>query len=182
MREIETTKKRNFFEHLNKGICSNKRGQFQLSFGMIFSIFIIAATVAVAIYAIVFFLDFQKCSEIGLFYQDLKGDVDKAWVTPIVESTFGERIPSAVDYVCFGNLTQEVSAIDRDRRDELRRRGGVRRNNVFIFPPGACEGNLASFSLRNAEVEEFFCNERSDGEVSVKLSKDVSDALVKLSR
>ena len=49
-----------------------KRGQLQISFGMIFSIIIIIAFVAVFIYAITIFMGWKRCAETGLFKEDLQ--------------------------------------------------------------------------------------------------------------
>ena len=163
----------------------DKRGQFRISIGMIFSIIIIVATITVAIYAITFFLDFGKCSRVGIFYKDLEGKVNEAWRSDITRETFTGSLPSGTDYVCFGNLTQSVSDFDpRDevRQNELRRGGGTRRNNLFIYPPGICKGVLASFNLERAEADGFFCLEVSRGKIDIKLRKDVTDSLVSLQR
>ena len=57
----------------------NKRGQIDISFGMIFSIILIIAVVGVAFYVINNFIELKKCTEIGLFYDDLKKYIDEAW-------------------------------------------------------------------------------------------------------
>ena len=52
-----------------------KRGQLQISFGMIFSIILIIAFVALAVYVIMIFLDTGKCANTGLFKNDLQQEI-----------------------------------------------------------------------------------------------------------
>ena len=49
------------------------RGQIQLSFGMIFSIIIIIATIAVAFYVISTFMDTSRCIDVENFYTRVEG-------------------------------------------------------------------------------------------------------------
>ena len=67
-----------------------KRGQIQISFGMIFSIIIIIAIVAVSIYVITIFLDFNKCGKVVLFYEDLEEEIQKAWESPSYRNELGK--------------------------------------------------------------------------------------------
>ena len=83
-----------------------KRGQFQISFGMLFSIILIIAFVAVAIYVIMFFLKMKKCSEISLFVKDLQEKIDRAWSSEESDFLFTRSLPSGIKKVCFIDLSK----------------------------------------------------------------------------
>lgn len=159
-----------------------KRGQIKLSFGMIFSIILIIAIIAIAFYVISYFLDLGKCAEIGLFYQDLKERTDQAWNSEITRETFSGSLPKEIEAVCFGKLTQsslgyqgEKEAIERIFRHS--------ENNVFLYPSeNSCGKESASFDLEHAESDNFFCAPVFNGNVEVRLVKESSDSLVKLEK
>lgn len=158
-----------------------KKGQIQISFGMIFSIIIIIATVAVAFYVINYFLKLNDCSKAGLFYDSLKSEVEKAYNGDITQKIFSKAVPSGVKSVCFGNLTQDYTKTDSEQYDYIVQYGI--KNNVLLYPPGkACNNELASFNLVHATTSGFFCVPVKSGAISVKLTKSTFDILVKLSK
>ena len=161
----------------------NKKGQIQISFGMIFSIIIVIATVAIGFYVINYFLNLSSCTKTSLFWDSLTDEVDKAWNTDITQTVFSGNVPSGVGYVCFGNfsMTPENTVITRKIFAELKDYGENGKNS-FIYPPKkACE--LAFYDLKHARFGKFFfCVPAKSGEVSVKLSKIATDPLVTLSR
>src|SRR3989344_725215 len=95
----------------------SKRGQevMGMSISTILSIFIIAIIIAVAIYAIVHFLNINKCANVGLFYDSLQSEVNKAWASGRYIDVFEKEIVSSgalktsVEFVCFGNLSASAS-------------------------------------------------------------------------
>ena len=56
-----------------------KKGQMKISFGMIFSIILIVVFIAVAVYAIIKFLDVQHTIQIESFKKDLQDDINDTW-------------------------------------------------------------------------------------------------------
>ena len=163
-----------------KELKMNERGQLQISFGMIFSIIIIIATMAVAFYVITYFLDLSNCTKVGAFWDSLDKEVEKAWNSDITQSTFSKELPGGITNVCFGNFTMPYSREDQTRFDELGRYYQTGRN-AWLYPPGkACE--IPYFELRHATTDRFFCVQVKDGKASVRLSKTSFDPLVKLSR
>ena len=59
--------------------CAEKRGQIQLSFGMIFSIIIIIATLAVGSYVIYYFWQLNNKLECQLYKNEIQKQIDKIW-------------------------------------------------------------------------------------------------------
>ena len=159
-----------------------KRGQFQISFGVIFSIIIVIFTLAIAFYVISYFLNTQKCTNLGLFYKDIEERVDKAWYSPATSESFKGSVPSSVDFVCFGNLSQSYNPAYKTQYEELKKY----RNypvNVFTYPIEAGCGSVPGFyNLKHARMNEFFCAPAKSGKISVNIKKDVSDALVLVSQ
>lgn len=158
-----------------------KRGQIELSFSMIFSILIIIAIIAVGFYTIRFFLNLNKCSEIGYFYEKLDSEIDKAWKSPIYKGSFEAQVPGAIEKVCFGELNNSFNKQNEVEYNSLRQYR-VLEKNVFMHPiKEACEG-LEYYKLEHVNIEEFFCVELIDNEVKITLEKGTSDALVKLTK
>ena len=167
----------------------NKKAQtiFGLSFGAIFSIIIIIAIIGVGFFAIKHFLNLNKCTKIGFFYQDLQDEADRAWTSGIYRGDFKGELPSSgifktgVEQVCFGKLSQSSTSSlkamlsnNYDFPDTA---------NVFLYPPeNACEFELASFNLKHVQTRDFFCIQVVNGVAPVQLEKDVSDSAVLLKR
>lgn len=164
-----------------------KRGQetMGMSFGMIFSIILIAAVVAVAIYAIVYFIGIGKCSDAGFFYDDLQKEINRAWNSDIYSDRFSGKLPKDIEAVCFGNFTVPVAGNDGGFSNSIKLQlSGSDESNFFIYPSAAaCGGRLDTNVLKNVNVQEFFCvNRNSEEEFEVKLGKNSNEAVVKITR
>ena len=160
-----------------------QRGQFRLSFSMIFSIILIVSIIAIASYVTINFLRLGKCTGIGLFYDDLKKEVNKAWQSTIYKDVYsGGKLPSEIEFVCFGDLEKSYSGEFEEQFDFLsryRRQG----KDLFLYPPQkACDSNLAFLKLEHVEMDEFFCVPVVKGNVKVRMEKGEFDALVMLSK
>lgn len=154
----------------------NKRG-FQLSFSMIFSIIIIIAIVGVAFYAIIYFINLGKCTDISLFYQNFQEEVDKAWNSEIVRENFVGNLPSGIESVCFGDLNSEGSGEEYEVLSDFFRT----RANTFLYPPeNACE--QVHRKIQHIDISElgWHCFEVRSGKVTIPLEKGSFDSLVKV--
>ena len=157
----------------------NKKGQVQLSFGMIFSIIIIIATVAIGFYVITYFLNLSSCTKVGIFWNSFNEEVDKAWNSDIAQTVFEKEIPSGITYLCLGNFSQMPLEVDRKFFTDLKGYESPGRN-AYLYPAGkACDA--AFYNIKHAKTDRFFCVPAKSGTLSVKISKTSSDALVKLS-
>lgn len=146
-----------------------------LSFGVIFSIILIIAIIAVAFYVITNFLSLSQCSQIGLFYEDLESHINKAWLSTIHQDTFNGNLPSDIESVCFGNPKQ-APANYKDEYNELLKY--TRDNNVFLYPPKKACPNLEAKKIEHFRTEEFFCIPLKNNEIQIKTRKDRFDQLV----
>lgn len=159
-----------------------RKAQMQMSFGMIFSIVLIVVIISVGAYVIVKFLRLGKCGEIGLFYNDLKEETDKAWRATIYSDVFAGKLPSGIESVCFGDLNHGYRG-EHEEQYEFLSRYRRQDKNVFLYPTQeACNTELALHKLEHVDIEEFFCADAINGEIKIKMEKGQFDALVKLSR
>ena len=160
-----------------------KRGQIQISFGMIISIIIVGVTVAVAGYLIYQFLSFRDCSTIGLYYDSLQKEVTRVYRGQGTENyPFSGSLPSSVQYVCFGDLSKSPLLADKARYDFFKNtiKSG---KNAFIYPQTtSCGASYLTKNIQYISTEQFFCVQVKDGKVGVKLSKGLYDPLVKLTK
>lgn len=157
----------------------NKRGQLQLSFGMIFSILIIVFTIAIAAYVIISFMGTADCSKIGTFYNSFQEEVDKAWNAEISQKTFTGTLPTGISEVCFGNLTLTKGYEAEFEKLNLYSK---RTSNLFLYPPEkACKG-LGDIAVKHVYNTGFFCIDTSGGQIKVSIKKSVTDKLVRISK
>lgn len=170
-----------------------KRGQevMGISFGMLISIIIIIAIVAVSFYAINHFLKLNKCSQVSLFYQDMKDEVSDAWAHGNYRGVFEGKLPSSgilstgIEEVCFGNLTDSATGVNLARRQEFKiNYGAPESHNIFAYPPeNACSGKFYSYELRCNDspctnFPKFFCVNVIDGKVSINITKTSTERAV----
>ncbi|MDO8459666.1 MAG: hypothetical protein Q7S74_01020 [Nanoarchaeota archaeon] len=171
---------------------SNKKGQevFSMSFGMIFSIILIIVIIAVAFYAIRFFLNLNKCTDASFFFDELQKEVDRAWSSGSYKSEYNGRLPSGttksqkITQVCFGSLTlpNPTDSNTKSIKDYFSHSSYNKpKNNIFLYPPeNSCGGKLASYSLEHVAIPTFFCLNVDKDRVSIPLNKGTSDASVKV--
>jgi len=159
-----------------------RKGAIELSFGMLFAIILIAATIAVAFYVISYFMSFKKCSDIGLFSNELKNKVNDMSAAPEAEATFNASLPSAVNSVCFGNLNLAVTGEDEIKRIAIKKTGTSLTNNVFIYPASACS-EINAFKLDNVVFEGgFFCVKTAKSAISIPIEKNFGETFVTIKK
>jgi len=167
-----------------------KRGAIALSFGMIFSLIVIIAIIGVSFYAINYFLNLGKCTEISLFYRDFQKEVDKAWSSEITRETFIGKLPRKIESVCF--LDREVDSAtvigvgeEYEALEDYFRIGG----NTFLYPPEqTCDQTYKT--IRHVDLSDlggwhcfpWHCFPLRDNRVEILLDKGSFDALVRVKR
>lgn len=157
---------------------SCRKGDFNLSFGMIFSIILIIAVIAVAFYVIGQFLGLKNCTEISLFLDDFDKSVDRVWKSEIARTTFSASLPSGIESVCFGNLSLPGSGIEYETLKKYSRSN----SNLFLYPPEkACEIKYTTIEHLSLEsLQGFTCFDKVSGKVSIVLEKNTGEALVRV--
>jgi len=147
-----------------------RAGQMQISFGMIFSIIIIIAVMAVAFYTIRYFLGFKSCTDVGLFYNDLQEIVDDAYrASAGYYDTFTGSLPKDVKKVCIGNMSSNSGEFRNEYNslERIRHKG-----NLFLYPLNSGCEDLTFYKLDNIEKTEFFCVDVLNGKVNIDIRKE----------
>jgi len=162
-----------------------KQGQMKLSFGMIFSIILIAIFLAFAVYAIMKLLDTQESITVGKFIQDLQEDVDKVWAGSGSSQEFERKLPSEITYVCFVDYSEGASARGPMQNLYSRlRRVYTGDENLFFHPIGA--SGIDSTQIQHIDLssitssENPFCILNEDQKVKMTLIRDYSEELVRI--
>lgn len=140
-----------------------KRGQIDLSFGMIFSIILIIAFLAFGFYAITKFIDLQKSIQIQNFLRDFQNDVDKMWKSPQGSQPLTYPLPAKISAVCF---------IDNEFQ------------NLKFTSNEIINGKL----IRNLDIanitasENPYCIGNIKGKIRFTIAKDFGETLVRVER
>ncbi len=158
-----------------------KRGQIELSFGMIFGIILVIAIISVAVYAIIYFLNFSKCAELKLFYRDIEQKVDDAWRADAVQYEYNGNIPGGLSSICFGNLSLAPDSQSKIEYSFFKKSPRWDKN-LFLYPPTKACNKDAYYSLKHIKTDNFFCVPIKNNKFSVKLIKGKFDDFVELSR
>jgi hypothetical protein len=159
-----------------------KRGQLEMSFGMIFSIIIIIAILAVSFYVIQYFTKLSTCTSTGLFYDALQKEVDTAWSASSSKQLFSANVPGSADYTCIGNMSMQPRTEDKARFDEIYKMSRLSDANVFFYPQNKGCKTLNSHRIIHMKTNEFFCIKNEGNTVELLIQKDAFDTSVTVSQ
>lgn len=159
-------------------------GFLGMGFGMIFSIFLIIIFIAVAIYAIGVFVNFSKCSQIGMFMDKLQNEINTAFNSQYTEKEFPGQLPSNLKYVCFANFSKSIKG-DYEQIGEDLERYSNDNHNMFFYPrQKACTLPSKFISHINitsiSKTDNPNCFQIVNGKVKIKILKGFNEGLVKL--
>ncbi len=162
----------------------DKKAQLNINFSVIFSVILIIAFVAVAVYAIIMFLNLQKCSETGLFKQNLQESVNRAWSSEETSEIFEGKISKDIERVCFIDLNSKAKGEYKDFYQDVEK-SGIKNINMFFYPlRNACEGQKG-FQIEHLDVEKITEKDnpkcfKNDNKVVINIEKGFYDSLVNL--
>lgn len=144
------------------------KGQLELSFGVIFSIIIIIATIGTATYFIMHFVDTGKCTTLELSYADLQKGIDDVWGSAVADKEVTIQIPGGITSLCFGDAVSARNESFRTLVDAYLVEG----NAVYALPPRqACDGELAARTLQHVQNNTFFCVPARNGKLTLRMTK-----------
>jgi len=151
-----------------------------MPFGVIFAIFLIVVFVVVAFIAISNFLDIGNASKVGMFYQDLQTEVNKARNSQSSEFEFKINLPNKIEKVCFANLSAKITSNFEDY--EMIKNYDIYEANTFLLPPENAENmqwkNINYINITKiTESKNPYCVLVSN---NLKIKKDFYDKLVKI--
>jgi hypothetical protein len=125
-----------------------KKGQIRISFGVIFSIFLIIVFIFFAFKVIDSFVDLNKCTELGSFYDDFQDAIDQARESHSTNQPYDLSLGSTVDKICFVDLNST------GKGDESFPNSYSEGDNFFVlFNDGGCE-QLSNFEFNNINITE----------------------------
>lgn len=169
-------------------IMGKKRGQIKISFGMIFSIFLIIIFIAFAFYAIKFFIGFQGNASTQKLVDELRGDVESVWKSSESSQTFEYSVPKDIDFLCFIDFQDGGRGINLELYDKIKA-GVIQEGNFILYDDAEKPGSSESFSIEHVDLKNIvfeenpYCIRKNDeGKAKVLLSKGFSDTLVSISR
>ncbi|MDP3992585.1 MAG: hypothetical protein Q8P79_03720 [Nanoarchaeota archaeon] len=162
-----------------------KRGQMQISFGMIFSIILIVAFLGFAFYAIKIFLGFQNDAKAGKFLDDIQSDIDRIWRSSQSSEPQEYVVPSYADFVCFIDFSSDERGENDAFYLELKR-ADYGNENLAFYPvkfTGFESKEINHIDIGETTAEENpLCIKTSNGRVSLTLKKDFGEALVTITK
>lgn len=136
-----------------------KKGQMEISFGMIFSIILVIFFLAAGFYGISKFIEMQQTVQIEKFSSDFKEDVDIMWKKLQGSETKTYVLPKKIISVCF-------------RNDEFTNLEFVSEKII----PGEYVEHLNIEKI--TKEENPFCVKNVEGKISLILSKEYGETLV----
>jgi len=151
-----------------------KRGQLDLSFGLIFSVILIIAFLGFGIYAIINFLGMKDKIETGKFLEDLQTDIDKFWRASQGTDTVSYYLPVKIKEVCFIDKNSVKKGTRERIYDELERYSGNDGNLVFYPIGSAKSSNYAIIEHLNLEklAENPLCFQNKNGKVNITIEQE----------
>ena len=133
----------------------------KLSFGMIFSIFLVIIFLAVAIYFIIKFINIQHLIQIETFKNDLQADINQMWQSQQGSQEREYSLPTKVNAICF---------MDDDYQ------------NLMFESDALIDGQ----NIKNIDIDFItskdtrYCIPNIEGKVKMTLVKDYGETLVKI--
>jgi Golgi nucleoside diphosphatase len=144
----------------------HKRGQLEISFGMIFSIILIIVFISFGIYGVIKLINLQNEAMMNKALNELQEDINSIWRSQIYSSeNYSYSFPSNVDKVCF--------------KDE-------REGNLFLYSKNS-NIELKSKKIENINLARILNNQRekcffrNKGKFVFNLEKNEGDNLVTIS-
>lgn len=154
----------------------NKKGQsvFGMPFTVIFSIIIIVAILATAFFVIRWWLEFQRCSEAGLFFKDLEKEVREAYASTFTDTLFTRPIPGSVRYVCIADLENDVGSNGQEKEMLVEfKRYADSDSNVFLYPSKQiCYEARSKLIDYLEEKEGIYCFDAINRRVEIRIKRD----------
>ena len=145
------------------------KGQLELSFGIIFSLIIIIATIGTAGYFITKFVGTGKCTTLQFAYADLQERVDDVWGAALGNKEVTLQVPGGITSLCIGDIAFGSNATLRELVDPYVLEGV----GIYALPPAkACDGELAARTSTHVSPGTFLCKPVTRGKVTFRLSKE----------
>lgn len=142
---------------------NKKRGQSQISFGMIFSIILIIFFIAFAIFAVIKFIPTTRMAQVESFKNDFQVDINNMWKSTQGSQRVEYFIPNQIEQVCFANRQFE---------------------NMYFIPENKFKGsmldhlNITGTIAPSTVTPRRLCIDTSKGKISMTIKKAYNQNLV----
>ena len=162
-----------------------KKGQLEISFGMIFSIILIIFFLAAAFYGIKTFLSFSDSAKAGQFFTDLQSDVTTIWQSQFSSGQHNYTVPSGISLVCIADFNSTARGSNSGLFISLKE-AYTGTENLFLYPFKNNNFDAKQINYLNmqaiTENENPYCIKTGNGQVSMIISKDYGQNLVTVER
>lgn len=157
-----------------------KRGQLELSFGMIFTIILIAVFIGFAIYVILTFLNFSDKVKIEQFEEELQKDIDDIWKSPQGNKEVSYSLPKQIERVCFFDKSSPARGKDSSLHNLFIMLS--LKENLMFYPEASGEGDNG-ITLQHIDIAKItkannpYCVNNT-GKINFKISMNYGEGLV----
>tara|TARA_Y100000310_G_C20599264_1_gene772133 strand:- start:172 stop:684 length:513 start_codon:yes stop_codon:yes gene_type:complete len=170
---------------MRKIVKNKKASILGLSFGTIFSIILIIFFFIIAFFVIRAFLGTQKCAQVGIFSDDFKNEIKKAWNSPKQVSTFKGRLPSSLTHVCFADFSKPFRGEYEEIWNVINIYDGENAN-TFLYPiEKTCD--MPYHDINHLDMENIisdknpYCIVVESGNIDIEIQKELGDRFVRVS-
>ncbi len=171
---------------IKRGTVRKKRGQIQISFGMIFSIILVIAFLGFAFYAIKIFLKTGDEAKAAKFIDELQGDTIRIWGSEVSAEQQEYVVPSYADMVCFINFDSGSNGENSELYSEFNNSIDPANNNFAFYPiryNGYESAGIRYLDIvKTTEEENPLCIKANNGRVSLILKKDYGENYITIER
>ena len=163
----------------------DKGGQFQISFGMLFSIILIVCFIIVAFIALRAFFGVRCSVEQGIFINDLRGEIDRIYKGSSEDIVKEFKILGCdFEYVCFWDSERNERGQYINFLDDFKLNTGEEGDHNLYFYPRK-EAKLASVFIERVNMTELRqnpeCFKKEDDRVKIRLGKRIDEVLIRVS-
>lgn len=145
------------------------RGQMKISFGMIFSIILIVAFIAFAIYAIFVFIGIKDTIDVSKFVSDLQGDVNTLWKASEASRHITYSLPKEIKQACLYEGGEEGNLVFIS--DEAISAGYFNITHLDITET-LNDPNAENFDYNGQDLHGVCFNNSIKGKIGILLKKD----------
>jgi len=160
-----------------------KKGQMQISFGMIFSIILIMVFISAVIYVIIYFLNFSERVKIEQFEEGLQESVDNIWKSVQGSKSVKLALPKEIEKVCFIDSSSNAVGKDRELYNDFV--FFITNENLIYYPEGSSQGKEGT-EIKHLNISRItqkrnpYCIEGKKGDFSFIVKMDYSENLVRI--
>ena len=168
---------------MKKGCSVKRKAQMNLSFGMIFSVFLIVFFLVFAFFAVKKFIGISDTTKIYDFVLSLQSRINDVMKSDHGSINFEYRIlPTSVDRVCLVDFSASPKGVNLGDFQTFQKYSSGMDKNLIIDPVSKWKG-MNSFVIENINLQQITENENpycftiDNGVATATISKGIKDIL-----